>query len=276
MTTRGRVNINKREAQFSDGSPQDQPDDYTIYPQMDGIKVTANWRLRSYGDVGALSKEGVSTLVHRFQLLTPIVETLSQQLGYCLDTASRVHLVAVNRATSIKRANAPLEKAARLAKRIEADIKNLNRALEKLTVDFAHSQEDANLLVSAKRQASASFNASTGLHDAIDLVIQTPGAAADMSPRNKTGVRDKRRQVIVETCCYAWRDAGRHLTYTTVSNRPKSEQRQGKLVDFIQEVVAQVTDPSQHLSTETIRKDIDRLKTQLAAPGQVLMPPIKG
>jgi site-specific DNA recombinase len=32
----------------------------------------------------------------------------------------------------------------------------------------------------------------------ICTLAQTPGAAADMSPRNKTGVRDKRRQVIVE------------------------------------------------------------------------------
>ncbi len=254
----------------------DQPGDYTVYPSIDGIRVSAAWRLGSYGDDGALSTNAVSDLAEQFDLPLAIVENLSKELGHCLDNESEVNLVAVNRATAIKRAEVSLEEAARLAKRIETDAKNTAKLMEGLSDQFKAHDEDAQLLRSANAQINAVVQASVGLEDTVAQIIKAPGAAADMSPLNKTHVRDKRRQYVVETCCYAWQDAGRPVTLTTAHHAEAGKKRKGRLFDFIQEAVARVTDPPTQLSGETLRKDLDRFKKSLLAADPVLMPPIKG
>ncbi len=253
-----------------------QADDYSIYLPMDGIRVSAPWRLELYDNRGALSQDDLSELKSRFSLPTEILNTLSQQVGYCLDIQSTVNLVEVNLEKAIERAATSLEEAARLAKRLEADAKKIQELISPLETSFARNEEHSAALDALQNSVNAAKNASLGLHDAIDLVIKTPGAAADMSPLDKRHVWDKRRQAVVETCCYAWLDAGRQLTFTTISDGSQPEKRQGHLIDFIQAIVAKVTDPTAYLPPETLRKDIDRLKKKLAAPDPLLMPPIEG
>jgi hypothetical protein len=243
---------------------------------MDGIKLSAPWKLAAYGDDGALSDADQAALADSFGLEANVVETLSQQLGYCLDTESEVTLVAVNRAKAIHRAQAPLEEAAGLSKRLERDIQKIANLLEGLSDQFKVQKEDAQVLPSAKAHVDAVVKASHGLLASIVRAIDTTGAAVDISPLNANHVSDKRRQHVIETCCYAWRDAGRKLTYTTVSDGSKADRHAGPLIDFIQDVTRRVTDPSKELSTNTIKKDIDRLRKKLSRPDQLSLPPIKG
>jgi len=77
-----------------------------------------------------------------------------------------------------------------------------------------------------------------------------------------------RREYVVRSCCYVWEDAGRKVTYTTVSHEPGEPQRRGELVEFVNAVVPLVTDPPTTLSVETIRRDIDLFK-KLCAKGVI-------
>lgn len=253
-----------------------QSDDYSIWPSEDGIRQSAPWRLGSYGDVGALSDSDKSDLAERFGLEASLVETLSQELGYCLDIEAEINLVEVKRSKAIERANGDLVKALRQVEKIDAAARKLSKLLDPLSDQFAESQEDKAVLRSAKEKAAELSSAVAAANDAINRVVTTPGAAAVMDPFNKVHVWDKRRQYVVETCCYAWKDAGRPLTFTTNDSAAKGKKREGPLVHLIQAVVARVTDPSRDLSPETIRKDIDRLKKKLAAPDPLRTPPDRG
>lgn len=250
-----------------------QPDDYSIWLSMDGIRLSAPWRLRSYGDDGALSESDLSELAERFDLPTSLLETLSQQLGYCLDTDSEVNLVEVKRSKAIERANQELARALNLVEKIEVATVELTTLLEPLSSKFTQSKKDAALLLAAKTKAKEVCVSITATGDDIKLIMETPGAAAVMSPRNKVRVWDKRRQHVVETCCYAWQDAGRPVTLTTKSDEVGGKKRGGVLYDFIQAIVVRLTDPVRDLPGETIRKDLDRFKDNQAKPDELTTPP---
>lgn len=251
-------------------------DDYTIYLPIDGITVSAPWKISCYGDGGALQACDKAALASRFDLSESVIETLSEQLGYCLDVESEANLVAVNRAKAIERAAKKLEEVARLARRVETDINKIVQHMKALSDEFKLQDNDKHVLRSAKAQAQAVMQASVGLEKAIDHVIKTPGAAADMSPLNKNHVWDKRRRYVIETCCYAWQDSGLKLSYTNIPSQYKSERHGGLLIDFIQEIVSLVTEPAEKLSTNTIKKDIDRFKKNQAKPDELSLPPTKG
>jgi hypothetical protein len=261
------------EATRSDNTHESE--DYSIFINIDGVKASAPWRIASYGQDGALSEEDIAELACRFDLPPDVLRTLSRQIGYCLDRDSTVNLVEINRRKAIERAGKVLEDVASRAKRVDADVRAIKDALNSLDTSFAESASDASLLTSAQAHVAHVRHAAAGLQDAIERVIETPGAAADMAPRDKRRVWDKRRQYTVESCCHAWLDARRPLTYTTVSDGSRRGRRHGCLVEFIQAVVGKVTEPPRELSPETLRKDIDRLRTNLAKPDPLSMPPDK-
>jgi len=266
----------RKDSAKATAKPPTAPEDSSIYLSMDGIRASAPWRIAAYGDDGALSEADLKALAERFDLPEPVLQRLSRELGYCLDEGSEVTLVEINKRVAIERAVTNLETAAGKARRVEAELQAIERTLAPLSDYFAENRADADLLASAKARARQLREAASELYEAIDRVTRTPGAAADMAPRDKRKVWDKRRQYVVETCCHAWRDAGRPLTYTTRADIPEPDRRRGALVAFIQAVVARVTDPPSPLSGETLRKDIDRFKARLAAPDPLSVPPEKG
>lgn len=250
--------------------------DFSIWLSTDGINTSAPWRLGSYGDDGALSDSDVSELAERFKLSAALLQTLSQRLGYCLDVDSEVNLVRIKRSTAIERADKELKKAAKLAKELQAAAAKLTTLLTPLSDQFALRKEDAALLLVAKAQADEVSNKVADAVTAIQTVRDTPGAAAVMSPFSKVYVWDKRRQYVVETCCYAWLEAGRPVTYSSKERTEKGTDRGGPLMDFLQAVVIRLTDPPRELSQETIRKDLDRLKKSLSKPDELTTPPDRG
>lgn len=253
-----------------------QSGDYSIFVQIDGIKSSAPWRINSYEDDGALSESDLLELAEQHTLPSSILVPLSQNLGYCLDTESMVGPVRINRAVALERAQEPLQEAARLARRVESDIKKISTYLEGLSDHFKQQKEDALILRSAKSHVEALLQTSVGLEIAIDGVIKTPGSAAVMTPFNKTHVADGRRRHVIETCCYAWMEAGRSLTFTSQERTYGGTDRGGPLIDFLQAVVVKLTDPPTMLSGETIRKDIERLRKKLAEPDELTTPPDRG
>lgn len=254
----------------------DTPGDYSIWVSMDGIRPSVPWRLGSYGDDGALSDTDLSELAERFDLPSDLLRTLSQQLGYCLDVESEVNLVRVKRSKAIERASSDLEKALKLTETIEAAAKKLAALLEPLSTQFANSKEDAAMLPAARATAQELCSTIAATNDAIEAIRRTSGAAAVMTPFNKVHVWDMRRKHVVETCCHAWKEAKRSMTYTSNDDAPKGKKREGPLVDFIQAIVVRLSDPPKELSVETIKKDIDRLKKSMAKRDELTTPPDQG
>ena len=249
-----------------------EPTDYSIYPHMDGIRTSAQWRLADYDGRGALDDEQLTDLARRFDLRDDPLQQLSIEVGNSLDISSHVVLVEVRRDRTIKQAETSLKRALRWAER-ETGRDMIRDALEPLEPAFAKNEAEATVLQTAKDLANDDTTPMSELVAAVRRVLETPGCAADMSPRDKRKVWDKRREYVIQSCCYAWRDASRPLTYTTISDKSKTGQRHGPLIDFIQAVVGMVTVPSTELSGETIRKDIDRFREILKDPEGILGEP---
>lgn len=250
--------------------------DYSIWLPFDGINTSAPWRLGSYGDEGALSDSDLLELADQFDLPTNLLQTLSQQLGYCLDVDSEVNLVQVKRSKAIERASKELAKAAKLATDIQVAADKLSAILDPLEDQFAQSKDDAAVLRAAKAQADDLRNTVAATMAAITTVQKTPGAAAVMAPFNKIHVWDKRRQYVIETCCYTWLEAGRTVTYSSQERTKKGTDRGGPFIDFLQSVAIKLTDPPRELSQETIRKDLDRFKKRMVEPDELTTPPDRG
>lgn len=251
-------------------------DDYSIWLHFDGINTSAPWRLGSYGDDGAISDSDLLELADRFDLSIDLLQTLSRQLGYSLDVDSEVNLVRIKRSKAIERADKELSRAAKLAADIQIAAGKLSKLLAPLDDQFARSKDDSAVLLAAKAQAAELRNTVTAAIAAITTVQRTPGAAAVMAPFNKTHVWDKRRQNVIETCCYVWLEAGRAVTYSSQERTKKGTERGGPFIDFLQAVAIKLTDPPRELSQETIRKDIDRFKKRLAEPDELTTPPDRG
>ncbi|WP_209506700.1 MULTISPECIES: hypothetical protein [unclassified Ruegeria] len=240
-------------------------DDYSVYPHMDGIKASMSWKLGSYGERGVLTEGMIGNLCEQFDLPAPLVRDLSTMLGHCLnnDDDIAINLTEVRRPQAIERGQKHLKQLFRKAKRGTITAQELRNALGSLSTYFASTPEDADLLPQLLKKLETAKTLTQDVMDDIRRIIETPGAVAEMSPRDKRFSRDKRRQYIVESCCYIWKDAGRPLTYTTYSDGRPGGQRQGPLVNFIQAAVRIITEPEQILSGETIRVDIDDFRDRL-------------
>lgn len=243
----------------------DTEGDYSIYPHMDGIKSSMSWKLGCYGERGALSKDMIGSLAEQFDLPTKLVRELSVFLGNCLnnDDDIAINLTEVRRSQAIERGQKHLKQLLRKAKQSSIGPQELRNALGSLSTYFAATPEDGDLLDQVLDKLETATTLTQDVIDDIRHILVTPGAVAEMSPRDKRFLRDKRRQYIVESCCYIWKDAGRPLTYTTYSDGRPGGQRQGPLVNFIQAVVKMITEPGQILSGETIRVDIDDFRGKL-------------
>lgn len=259
------MSANSNSGQSGNHDVADTEGDYSIYPHMDGIKCSMSWKLGSYGERGALSDDMIESLAERFDLPTKLVRELSVLLGNCLnnDDDIAINLTEVRRSQAIERGQKHLKTLLREAKRGTITAQELRNALGTLSTYFASTPNDAELLPQMLDKLETATTFTQDINDDIRHIFETPGAAAEMSPRDKRFSRDKRRQYIVESCCYIWKDAGRPLTYTTYSDGRPGGQRQGPLITFIQSVVKMITEPGQILSGETIRVDIDDFRDRL-------------
>lgn len=74
---------------------------------------------------------------------------------------------------------------------------------------------------------------------------------------DKRRVKDVRREIVVTQIFNMWERSGRKLSYTT---DPITSERRGELFEFVNDVVACITEPSTSIDTATIKKDLDDFK----------------
>lgn len=248
--------------------------DYAIYPNIDGIRPSAPWRLGDYRERGMLSEAMIRHLADRFALAEPLVRSLSVMLGNCLDNeGSAIVLVEVKCLQAIAAGQKRVRRILHGMKHRNFSPSDARDSLASLTAEFAKDPKDASLLPDAISKLTDSDNFTDDILASITRLLDVPGAVAILVPRDKRKVMDKRRQYVVESCCHVWLDGGRPLTYTTVSDGSKRGQRHGPLIEFIQAVVRMITQPSRELSGETIRVDIDHFRAKIEKPDTLFDPP---
>ncbi len=239
---------------------QDTRKDYSIYVHIDGIRGAMPWRIDDYGDAGALSEADVREIAERAGLERRLIEDLSKRLGYCLDRDTSANFVEVHRATASVRGREILGDLKRRVGRVLSQFSKLEDGMDKLEPSFASEETSNSQLVEAKQLTADLAPSLRRLGQLLGSMDDRPGAAFDLSPRDKREVVDRRRLDVVMQCCATWKAANRELEYNTA---PHGEQGQlvGQLADFVQSVVLKVTEPAQEIRGGTLRKDLDYCKS---------------
>ena len=254
-------------------STQTGDDDYSIYPRMDDRPANYGWRIGSYDERGVLSVEQIDLLEQQSGLPREVLERCSIELGNCLENDAAINVVEVRKSVALRRAKATLQDVRHEARHAARKLDELSGSVLLLSDQFAADAEDRTVLRNLKKQLTAAVAAATLVGRTADLVLARPGSAADMSPRDKRRIHDKRRQFVVETCCYAWQDAGWKVSYTTRADLLSRDELQGALVEFIDHVVPMLTDPPKQIARGTLKKDIDSFRGGQSEPDELLTPP---
>lgn len=93
---------------------------------------------------------------------------------------------------------------------------------------------------------------------------ENEGSTWDRAAVNLRRESDEIRPVVLARLFQFWAARGRPLTLTT-TDRSGDDRRGGKLLDFANDVVRELTDPSAKLKGETFRKDLDDYRARLRA-----------
>jgi len=229
---------------------------------LDGLneRPKVPWIIRDYQEQGALTDATKAQIIEQFDLEPGLVDELSILVGNSLDKESAVSLTKVTREKAVERGHARLEEGARLTRRMKTDNAAIQAHLSRLQPFFDDSGSAAPLLASLQEELASIQSVVGSLEARIDELAAIEHGVAEIEPDDKRSARDTRREHVVRSCCYIWEDAGRVVSYTSKSYGPKHQRRSGPLVDLVQIVTQNVTDPSTELPAETIRGDVDTFK----------------
>lgn len=235
-------------------------DDYAIHPHRDNVSAgTPPFKLEDYGDKGALNEEQILTLSKRHGLSVEHVRELSRLVGYSLDVDTRVSLVTISRATVERRLQ-----DRRLGKR--------NRDME-LNASEANALFDSfglNVVVAEETGAPRTKLDTSEASEARDNVtyVSLDEARRILQPDNRRREVDNRRLHVVESCCYVAQDAGWSLTYTTDNTLTKN-QRGGRLIELIKDVIAMASHGARVASVHTLKSDIELVRRRFEMRGDL-------
>lgn len=251
-------------------------DDYSIYPHLEEVIDGYHWRIGIYDGRGVLSVEEIDLLEERWDLPRTVLERCSVELGHCLEPDAAINFVEVRKSVATPRGERTLEDVRHQAREAARKLSGLSKQVRLLSSYFDGEAENERALSELKLLFEAAVTANTDLGKAATDLLGRKGAAAEMSPRDRRKVRDMRRPNIVATCCYAWQDAGRTVSYTTRSDRLSHEALGGQLVEFINHIILMLTDPRKEIARGTLKKDIDRFRRKQNKQNkedELLMPP---
>ncbi len=243
---------------------------WSVWLHFDSYRDGISWPIADYEEKGFFTAAQKDALMSRFGLSSDLVSKLSLYVGNTLDIDSLMNLTRVSRNMSIKKAETALRRSVRHARKDPRRRETLVEVLLACEALFAETPADAAVLHKAQSLAGTPESCLTDLLGAADTVLANPGSAAILEPVDSRKIRDGRRDHIVRSCCYIWRDADRPLTYTTRPDRLSHERRGGPLFELIRAVMKMVVPDGKRPSDETIRKDIDRFLDLIERHPEVL------
>lgn len=241
-----------KEVDETESVPKHQPDDYAIYPHRDNITADAMpFKLADYGDEGALTEDQIRTISARHRLSMGQVHELSRLVGYSLDVDTKISHVTISRATVESRLHD--RKLAKRNRDEQLGAPEANALFESFGLKVV-VPEDAEPTASVSEQKKVPETRSDGI-----LEVSLDEAQRILQPNDRRKERDNRRLLIAESCCYVALDAGWSLTYTTNSIATKN-QRGGRLINLIQDIIGMVSQNSRIASVHTLKSDIELVR----------------
>lgn len=247
-----------------DSSTSNAFEDDAIWRHEEHFKRSQRWRLGDYGDEGILNEEQIDLLVSKQGLPEPVVRRLSVYLGNCLGVYEGVaiNLTKFTPSKAIARGAKELGEINSRLLSIGELLEKTELGLSELSPDLAESPTDAALLPALQQSFSALVRDWERLEfsAACEEILSAEGAVAAPRPDDKRTLTDGRRILVVESCCYAWQEAGREIGRPAGASESKGDKRRGRLIDLIQAVAKMVSEKGITLSAETIREDIKRFR----------------
>lgn len=237
------------------------PKDFTIHPHRDHVTSDAiPFKLDDYGDSGALSEQQIRTISTDHGLSTAQAAELSQLVGYSLDVDTQISFVTISRATVESRLH-----DRKLAKRNRDKQLDASQA-NALFKGFDFRVAVANESPSAETASEPPHMLNSQMDGTVEVSLDE--AQRILQPNDRRKERDNRRLFVVESCCYVALDAGWSLTYTTDSTVMKN-QRGGRLINLIKDVIAMVSKNGQIASVHTLKTDIELVRRRFEMRGDL-------
>lgn len=226
-------------------------------------KDSVGWRVRVYGDdEGALSDDQIVCLSVSHGLTIDALRRLSSALTIALDEQRQ-----------LMRKEMKMLQEARAIKEVKAAISELRAAQKKL---MSARQRIDTIRFRNPFAHTGTQNASVGQIENFDLaisdvtyfreyleVMMRGGLISFREISDKRRIRDERRRVVCWFIFTFWQEIGRKLSYTT---DPDTSERTGPLVDFVNSVVACISDPPAKISGETIKSEMEEFKERSLWP----------
>jgi hypothetical protein len=235
-------------------SPPQQDDDLQAFdPYENGLFITADgfsssvpWKVQRYGVDGPLTDEQISSITAEFALKFDDLRKLSGYLGITLHPSQ--NLISISRSIAAARAAKEVQRA---RSEIETAIKVVNGAILRLeSVQSGSEPDDAQGLQQAMvLPLKASLRELSVARSEIEEGLKHPNEVLLIAPDDKRRLHDRRRELVLRALFHFWADADRNLTFTT---DPLTSERRGTLIEFVNAVVACVTEPPSTLKAETI------------------------
>lgn len=237
------------------------PDDYSIYPHRDHVTQEAiPFILGDYGDDGVFSEQQISELADRHNLSEAQLRELSQLVGFSLDIDTHANLIRITRSKVQRRLNS--SRLPKIRSDTSLDAKEANALFKSLglAVSVVEDFDDSE-------RHEASETAATEPPSKVTF-ISLDKARRVLQPDDRRKERDSRRLLVVESCCYVALDAGWPITYTTDSSVEKN-QRGGRLIALIKDVIAMVSHNQRVASVHTLKADIEMVRSRLEMRGDL-------
>lgn len=233
------------------------PHENGLFIAADGFSSSVPWKVLKYGVNGPLPDEQISSIAAQFALEFDDLRKLSGYLGIALHPSQ--NLVSISRSIAVAQA---AKEILRARNEIETAIRVVNSAILRLkgvqsgSVSPDDAQPSQQAMVLPLEASLAQLNLA---RSAIEESSKHPNEVLLIAPDDKRCLHDHRRERILRVLFHFWADAGRNLTFTT---DPLTSERRGPLIEFVNAVVACVTEPPSTLKAETIVTELRKFRRQ--------------
>lgn len=247
-------------------------DDYSIYPSIDWINPTDfPFRIADYREQGIFTDDQLEFLVQQHGLTDDLARELSVLVGNALDINSYVSFVRISRSRVQRRLASALNgKRVRTTPMLD-DVGVINQLFAALSLPHfvpVDGDHPGKIRMAGPPHEIWGAGGRSLVIAGPRLPISLEIAQLVLVPDDRRTEADERRRLVVEQCCHIAKDAGWSLSFTTDPTLPKN-QRTGRLVELIKDVIRLATDPPMDLSGDTIVSDIElaRLRMSPDDPG---------
>jgi hypothetical protein len=225
--------------------------DRSLFIAADGFSSSVPWKVRKYERAGPLSSEQINSISAKFGLGIDDLRQLSVSLGLMLHPAQ--NLISISRSRAAGRAAKEIKHAHKDVETAVASVKRAIRRLAQVQPDSSDRNSADRLQQVLLRPLKASLRQLDAARSKIEVAEKSPQPPLLIAPDDKRCLHDRRRELVVNVLLHFWANAGRKLTFTT---DPITSERRGPLIDFVNAIVACVTDPPAALKAEAIVAEI--------------------